>query len=168
MKRSNPTSSRKTDMRAELPQPLPKLDGVLTGTLAGLSESGVPLVQFVGNLAGSPIEARSTIRVGRDEVGTSVVLVLEGGDPSRPIILGVIQTGELGAVDAARSPTHTNFKLDVDGERLEIQAKREIVLRVGKSSITLTEAGKILIRGEYLLSRSSGVNRIKGGSVQIN
>ena len=29
-------------------------------------------------------------------------------------------------------------------------------------------AGKVLIRGAYLLSRSSGVNRIKGGSVQIN
>ncbi|XXT19888.1 hypothetical protein WME94_57670 [Sorangium sp. So ce429] len=29
-------------------------------------------------------------------------------------------------------------------------------------------AGKILIRGEYLLVRASGVNRIQGGSVQIN
>ena len=41
-------------------------------------------------------------------------------------------------------------------------------LRCGKASITLTRAGKVLIRGAYLLSRSSGVNRIKGGSVQIN
>ncbi|MEP7119602.1 MAG: hypothetical protein ABJE95_01785, partial [Byssovorax sp.] len=36
------------------------------------------------------------------------------------------------------------------------------------SSITLTRAGKILIRGAYVLTRSSGVNRIQGGSVQIN
>jgi hypothetical protein len=34
--------------------------------------------------------------------------------------------------------------------------------------LTLTHAGKVLIRGAYVLSRSSGVNRIKGGSVQIN
>ena len=47
-------------------------------------------------------------------------------------------------------------------------AESEIVLRCGEASITLTRAGKVLIRGTYLLSRSSGVNRIKGGSVQIN
>ncbi|MEW5071937.1 hypothetical protein AB1P14_09365, partial [Pseudomonas aeruginosa] len=38
----------------------------------------------------------------------------------------------------------------------------------GKASITLTRAGKVIIRGAYLSSRSTGVNRIKGGSVQIN
>ena len=56
----------------------------------------------------------------------------------------------------------------IDGERLEFSAEREIVLRCGKASITLTREGKVLIKGAYLSSRSSGVNRIKGGSVQIN
>jgi hypothetical protein len=56
----------------------------------------------------------------------------------------------------------------VDGHRVVLDAEQEIVLRCGKASITLTRAGKVLIRGAYLLSRSSGVNRIKGGSVQIN
>jgi hypothetical protein len=49
-----------------------------------------------------------------------------------------------------------------------VQAAEELVLRCGDASITLTRAGKIILRGTYLLSRSSGVNRIKGGSVQIN
>ena len=31
-----------------------------------------------------------------------------------------------------------------------------------------TRAGKVLVRGAYVSSRSSGVQRIKGGSVQIN
>jgi hypothetical protein len=53
-------------------------------------------------------------------------------------------------------------------ERLELVAEKEIVLRVGDASITLTRAGKIILRGTYVLSRSSGVNKIKGGSVQIN
>ena len=57
---------------------------------------------------------------------------------------------------------------EVDGEKTVVTAQKEIVLRCGKASITLTRAGKVLIRGAYLLSRSSGVNRIKGGSVQIN
>jgi hypothetical protein len=42
------------------------------------------------------------------------------------------------------------------------------VLRCGQASVTLTKAGKVLIRGTYVSSRSSGVNRIKGGSVQLN
>jgi len=53
-------------------------------------------------------------------------------------------------------------------DRLELVAEREIVLRCGEASLTLTRAGKIILRGTYLLSRSSGVNKIKGGSVQIN
>jgi len=46
-------------------------------------------------------------------------------------------------------------------------AEEEIVLCYGKASITLTRAVKVLIRGAYLLNRSSGVNRIKGGSDQL-
>jgi hypothetical protein len=57
---------------------------------------------------------------------------------------------------------------EIDGERLELKSEREIVLRCGKASITLTRDGKILIRGTYLLNRSVGTNRIQGGSVQIN
>lgn len=51
---------------------------------------------------------------------------------------------------------------------LRFEAEEEIELRCGGASIVLTRAGKVLLRGAYLLSRSSGVNRIKGGSVQIN
>ena len=47
-------------------------------------------------------------------------------------------------------------------------AKKQLVLRCGQASITLTEAGKVLIQGSYVSSRSSGINRVKGGSVQIN
>jgi hypothetical protein len=43
-----------------------------------------------------------------------------------------------------------------------------VVLRCGKASITLTKAGKIIIDGAYVSHRSSGVLRLRGGSVQIN
>jgi hypothetical protein len=58
--------------------------------------------------------------------------------------------------------------VDADGERLLITARHQLVLRCGKAAITLTQAGKVLIEGTYLSSRSTGVNRIKGGSVQLN
>jgi uncharacterized protein (DUF2345 family) len=59
-------------------------------------------------------------------------------------------------------------QLDSDGQRMLVSAKKELTLRCGKASITLTEAGKVLIQGSYVSSRSTGVNRIKGGSVQLN
>jgi hypothetical protein len=55
-----------------------------------------------------------------------------------------------------------------DGKRMLLSAQEEITLRCGQASITLTKAGKVLLSGDYVLSRSRGVNRIKGGSVQIN
>jgi hypothetical protein len=57
---------------------------------------------------------------------------------------------------------------DSEGRRVVVTAKEQLVLRCGKASITLTSAGKLIIQGAYVSSRSTGVLRIKGGSVQIN
>jgi len=59
-------------------------------------------------------------------------------------------------------------EVDADGERMIVSAKEQVVLRCGKASITLTKTGKVLIEGAYISSRSTGVNRIKGGSIQLN
>lgn len=66
-------------------------------------------------------------------------------------------------LDAAKLPA-----IEVDGERIVLSAEKEIVLQCGEASITLTRSGKIIIRGAYVSSRSTGVNRIQGGSVEIN
>ena len=78
-----------------------------------------------------------------------------------PIILGVVAT-------AGPRPASRSVEVTADGKRVTVSADQEIVLKCGDASITLTAAGKVLIRGAYLLSRSLGANRIKGGSVQIN
>ena len=57
---------------------------------------------------------------------------------------------------------------DADSDHLVISAAKQITIQCGESSITLTAAGKIILRGKYIVSRSSGMQRIKGGSVQIN
>ena len=38
----------------------------------------------------------------------------------------------------------------------------------GKASLLMTKEGKVVIYGTYISSRSTGVHRIKGGSVEIN
>jgi hypothetical protein len=148
----------------EEPCALPKLDGVVIGTLAGFGESGAPLVDFPGNAAGAPVEARTTVALHQDAGGREVVLLFEGGDAARPICVGVLR--EAGTT--LDVPLGGTVDARLDGERLVLTADKEIVLRCGKATIVLTREGKVLLRGAYLLSRSTGVNRIKGGSVQIN
>jgi hypothetical protein len=149
------------------PRELPKLDGGVVGVLAGFTPERVPLVEFQGNPVGFPIAARSVVRLERAPVGASILLMFEGGDASRPIVLGALDEQHAN-VDAEVMAPAGAFEVNADGGRVSVVAQREIVLRVGKASITLTREGKILLRGCYILSRSSGVNRIKGGSVQLN
>ena len=91
-------------------------------------------------------------------------MMFEDGDPHRPIIIGWLRTRE----PLASSESLGQVGVELDGERLVILAKEQIVLRCGKASITLTKTGKVLIQGAYVSSRSTGVNRVKGGSVQLN
>jgi Domain of unknown function (DUF6484) len=132
-------------------------DGPVVGLLWGLGVNGEPLVRFAGEPGDRPVPARSVVPLDPSAVGREVVLLFEGNDPARPLVMGVI---------AARhgQPVCT----EIDGEKLVLSADREVVLRCGEASITLTRAGKVLIEGAYVVTKSSGLNRIKGAAVQIN
>jgi hypothetical protein len=147
--------------------PSPLLPGAAgTGTFLGFDLQDRPLV---GGLAGCPgrvIEARSTVALRRDMVGMTVVTLFEQGDPGLPIIMGVLQPTGTAAPEPAPLPQVVSAQ--VDGDRLVLTAEREVVLRCGDASITLTRAGKVLIKGHYVLSRSTGYNKIKGASIDIN
>ena len=136
--------------------------GIVVGRLSGFTDSGVPLVSTCVLEHAEPAEARSVIALSADQIGREVVLAFEMGDKEKPIIMGTVQA------NVPASLSITPLEATIDGEKVILTGEKEIILRCGKSSITLTCAGKILLKGEYLLSRSSGVNRIKGGSVQIN
>lgn len=134
-----------------------RLDGVVIGTLLALPQATTPRVSFPGCGEAQGLVARSMAALTGADIGAQVALMFENGDPTRPLVIGRL----LGA-------SAPSAQVQLDEERLELRAEREIVLRCGKASITLTRAGKVIIQGAYLSSRSSGVNRIKGGSVQIN
>jgi hypothetical protein len=136
-----------------------RLDGVVVGVLMGIAEDGAPLVVFPGNPVEGAVPARSTAALASNDVGSEVALLFENGDPAHPIVVGRLLHPGNEAARAEAEPLR---------ERLELTADREIILRCGKASITLTRAGKVLIRAAYILSRSTGVNKIKGGSVQLN
>jgi Domain of unknown function (DUF6484) len=139
--------------------------GALTGTLIGFKEEGrVPLVLFPGQRGSAAVNAASTIDVHGCHIGHQVVLVFERGEADKPIIVGLVR----GQQPWPLEQTPGQVEVDADGARLIVTAKEQLVLRCGSASITLTKAGKVLIQGEYVSSTSSGVMRIKGGSVQLN
>jgi len=139
------------------------LGGAVRGVLGGFTEQGEPLVDFCGNLTGRQLAALTTVAVRPEDLGKEVILLFEDGDATRPLLVGVVQS----PASSAPVPKDT-VDVSLDGRRLTLTAEQEITIRCGESSITLTRAGKILIKGAYLLSKATGPNRIKGGSVQLN
>lgn len=85
--------------------------------------------------------------------GDAVLVWLSGDD-------GVV-LGRIGGSRAAAKPKEKP-------EELVIEAKKGLTLRCGDGSITLRADGKILIKGQDLVSHARRLNRIKGGSVAIN
>lgn len=142
-----------------------KIQGVVTGELIGFKDQGrTPLVTYPNQPGTAAIAAGAILDLHGPHIGRKVVLMFENGDPTRPIVMGWLRNAE--AWPLAEKPGQV--EVDADGERLLVNAKQQLVLKCGKASITLTKAGKILIQGTYVSNRSSGVMRIKGGSVQLN
>ena len=141
------------------------MHGVVIGELLALADDGAtPLVRYPGQVGTSAVRARTSVDLHGPHIGASVVLMFEHGDPDRPVVLGVLR----GQPGWPLDDKPAQVDVDADGQRMTVSAREQLVLRCGKASITLTKAGKVLVEGSYVLSRSTGVNRIKGGSVQLN
>lgn len=147
----------------------------LVGRLAVTGESGEIMVKFNG---GTPKIARLLGGLNRKELGKKeslgreVLLVFEKGDPDRPIVVGLIGSflEDIVSMEINQPDSHEIDSKEalLDGKRVNLKAKEEIVLKCGKGSVTIRKDGKIVIKGTHILSRSSGPHRIKGGSVNIN
>lgn len=140
--------------------------GVTVARFVGFNLHDQPLVSEIACLPGHVVPALSTVMLHREMVGAQAVIVFESGDPERPIILGIIQDQKSApsTLPSKQVPLHAQ----IDDERLVISAEREVVLRCGDASITLTRAGKVVIKGNYIISRSTGYNKIKGAAIDIN
>jgi len=146
------------------------LGGAVTGTFVGPSPDGAALVDFVGNPTSARVSARSFVRLEDSDIGKEVLLVFDNGDLQKPLVIGIAQPVGSASDESCPETNQVNpfEETELVGKTITLTGKESIVLRCGSASITLTADGKIFIRGSYLQSRSSGVNRIQGGSVQIN
>jgi|SRR5579871_92520 len=132
--------------------------------LALLPETAVCLVSIADSLTADAKRARAIIELDGRHIGRDVLLGFENNDPERPIILGLL-TGQSGW--PMENPSG-HVEVAADGHRIVITANRELVLRCGKSSISLRYDGRIEVRGEEVLTQAAGANRIRGGSVELN
>jgi len=140
--------------------------GAVTAHLHGFDLDEQPLLVSIPGLAHEIVAARSTVPLLREHTGATVVVLFDRGDVRRPIVVGVLQDPRT-TLQPAPVPAPL-VSAQVDDQRIVLAAEREIVLKCGEASITLTRAGKVLIKGRYVLSGSSGYNKIKGAVVDIN
>jgi hypothetical protein len=183
----------------ELPDAISTAQCVQIATIVSLAADGTPEVR-IG--AAGPVRARLALRATRERIEAAIaerrqaVVLFEGGDTTRPLIVGFIEPlqpevstappdlreppasrsieGGGAAADTldadGRTPSDAMpaIEADVDGRRVRLTARDEIVLECGSASVTLRRNGRVVIRGTYVETHSQGTNRIKGGQVQIN
>lgn len=132
-----------------------ELSGVMVLEIVGSDGQGRPLVRLPGE------EADRCLRIAwmNDEPdwaeceGLPALVALPDGE--EPVLLGLLEA------PPSSGPEKVPEKVHIEGEE-------EIVIRCGKAKIAMRADGRIEIRGGHLISRSSGPNKIKGGSVQLN
>ena len=126
------------------------------GILVDVRSDGIPVVDYAGNRLG-PIPARTAVSVANP--GDTVLIILQDGDPTSPIITGVVHD---------RLETGLPQKLRLAAKEIALEGTHEISLRCGESSLILRKDGKAMLKGSEVLSRASRTNRIKGATVQLN
>lgn len=135
---------------------LQHLPAVTLGEVTGTTADGRrPLVRCGARAEPTPalVAALAPAPDWRLCTGARVALAFVDGDPRRPLVLALLEAPE---ATAAKPRT------------LRIAAGEELRIECGKSSIWLRADGRVEIRGEHLVSRSRGPNKVKGGSVHLN
>ena len=98
-----------------------------------------------------------------------LLLVLENGDATRPIIVGLVADTLPAAPEAPSGllgDAEAGFELN--GKQLSFEGREEVVLRCGQASITLRADGQVVVKGTRLTSRASETHKIRGATVLIN
>ena len=87
--------------------------------------------------------------------------------PAAPAQPGSVDpaVGSAGPVSGDAGP---GWEAQVDGVRIRIQARDEVVIQCGKASIVMRRNGRVVIQGCHVETRAAGTNRIRGGQVRVN
>jgi len=162
--------------------------GVKLGTIDDITADNQVLVSFSGLNNSVPARLVQSLNWPRlldaAKNQLDLLLLFENGDASKPIIIDIVGAcaDDLSAVPAPILANKATYNqqydqqsasdelqdVNIDGKHISFTAKEQISFKCGNATITLTRSGKIMLKGAYVLNRSSGSLRLKGASVQIN
>lgn len=107
------------------------------------------------------LAAESVIELSEADLGETVILGFIGGQVDDPVILGRTRRPR-------REATSPPVEFELDGHHVQLSAKRELSLRCGSASITMTADGRVTIKGRQITSQATGAHRIRGGTIKLN
>lgn len=148
--------------------------GMLIGQLIAIDSENRPVVSFFGCNEPCVAQVLSGVlviaEINKAELPMSVLLAVSAIDVDSPIVLGKIDSCVTQAPKMydVELPARGKRHIKVDGEHVVLEAKKELTLTCGKSSITLNKNGKVVIKGIDLVNRAARSNKLKGASVNIN
>jgi hypothetical protein len=138
--------------------------GMSLGRLTAFDADAWPLITLNDGTASTPLRALSCVKLQPDDIGRDVCVVFAAD--RQAVVMGILNRNE----ESARSvpAQEIAYELEIDGQVVTLRAREKLVIKCGKASVTLTKAGKVLINGEYVVSRARGINAIKGGAIELN
>jgi len=152
-------------------------DEITTAVVESISPDGIARIVLSGEAASC--EASSLVRFSSAAaasealLGRTVLVLLNR--QAQPVILGAVtqrlwdeQDASVPAEARGKLPAGHPLSVQLDKQRLNLEASEEIRLTCGKSSLLLRRDGTVIVRGVRVVSRASQSNKIRGATVDIN
>ena len=152
-------------------------DEITTAVVESISPDGIARIVLSGEAASC--EASSLVRFSSAAaasealLGRTVLVLLNR--QAQPVILGAVtqrlwdeQDASVPAEARGKLPAGHPLSVQLDKQRLNLEASEEIRLTCGKSLLLLRRDGTVIVRGVKIVSRASQSNKIRGATVDIN
>ncbi len=160
----------------ELASILTKELSIKPATLIEVDESGDLFVEEEGMVYKVAVLRTSQAPLPDFQEGDQVLVALSR-DCNVAYILGIIEPLRSDEEVEPTEGTGKNIQVigtgraevvRVKGRRIHLEAGDEIQITCGGGKISIDRTGKIVVRGNNVVSRAKQTHRIKGGSVAIN
>jgi len=151
------------------------INGFQAGTVEEMTPEGLIVVNTGVKLIDCHFIRSSTAPPPEIHPGDSVLYVPPASDAEFGYVLGLIEPYPSTVNQLSEKQTRQAQGQDnachitrIEDEVVHIKADKGLVIECGTGSITITQDGKVQIKGKELLSRARGMSRIKGAGVNIN
>lgn len=128
---------------------------IVCGEIAIRESTGEIYVEFPQNSLG-PLRARTLVE--DLHLGAKVLLAFDGGDPTRPIVLGIVH--ERAGIQGRT--------IHLKASRIVLEAQDELLLQCGEGSFEARRDGKVNVKGRNVTSRATRTHKVRGATVLIN